>query len=90
MKARSQPIRTVSFVPPAVSTSHPDVDKIRSMVRDAVDRSEGNGSQTSGSASGTKPKKGFSQARKQTVGGSVGNLHDGYAANESSDLSSSC
>src|SRR4051795_5456863 len=41
MKARSQPVRTVSFVPPAVSTSHPDIDKIQAMVRSAVDRAEG-------------------------------------------------
>jgi polyisoprenyl-teichoic acid--peptidoglycan teichoic acid transferase len=86
MKARSQPVRTVSFVPPAVSTSHPDVDRIRAMVRSAVDRSEGNGPKKSTSA----PRKGFTQTRKQTVGGSVGNLRDGYAANESTDLSSSC
>src|SRR3954451_21150440 len=41
MKARSQPVRTVSFVPPAVSTSHPDIDKVQAMVRSAVDRAEG-------------------------------------------------
>jgi LCP family protein required for cell wall assembly len=86
MKARSQPVRTVSFVPPAVSTSHPDVDRIRAMVRSAVDRSEGNGPKKSTSA----PRNGFTQTRRQTVGGSVGNLRDGYAANESTDLSSSC
>jgi polyisoprenyl-teichoic acid--peptidoglycan teichoic acid transferase len=88
MKARSQPIRTVSFVPPAVSTSHPDVDKIQAMVRAAVDRAEGKGGKPSGSAAKHGP--GYSHTTKQTVGGSVGNLHDGYAANESSDLSSAC
>jgi LCP family protein required for cell wall assembly len=87
MKARSQPVRTVSFVPPAVDTSHPDVAKIRSMVKAAVDRSEGKGPRSS-SASG-RPK-GFTAAPRQTVGGSIGNLHDGYAANAASDLSSAC
>ncbi|HET9828361.1 MAG TPA: LCP family protein [Nocardioidaceae bacterium] len=87
MKARSQPVRTVSFVPPAISTSHPDVAKIRSMVRSALDRSVGKGPKA---PAGAAHRKGFSPARKQTVGGSVGNMQDGYAANASSDLSSAC
>jgi anionic cell wall polymer biosynthesis LytR-Cps2A-Psr (LCP) family protein len=98
MKARSQPVRTVSFVPPAVSTSDPDVTKIRSMVRTALDRAEGKapvvsagtGAGAGAGKAGGSPKKGFSQTTRETVGGSVGNLHDGYAANDSSDLSSSC
>src|SRR3954447_26638767 len=89
MKARSQPVRTVSFVPPAVSTSHPDIDKIKAMVRSAVDRSEGRTTPRPAPSRAT-PKKGYSRGSHQTVGGSIGNLHDGYAANESSDLSSSC
>jgi polyisoprenyl-teichoic acid--peptidoglycan teichoic acid transferase len=87
MKARSQPVRTVSFVPPAVSTSHPDIERIHAMVRSAVDRSEGRVAAPHTSAA---PKKGYTRSTHQTVGGSIGNLHDGYAANESSDLSSSC
>jgi LCP family protein required for cell wall assembly len=93
MRARSQPVRTVSFVPPAIRTSHPDVDKIRSMVTSALDRSEGKastGSKASKASGATTAPKGFSRARKQTVGGSIGNLQDGYAANASSDLSSAC
>jgi anionic cell wall polymer biosynthesis LytR-Cps2A-Psr (LCP) family protein len=90
MKARSQPIRTVSFVPPAVSTSNPDIDKIHSMVTSAVKRSESSGKPKSPAAGGTAPKKGFSKGKQSTVGGSIGNLHDGYAANASDDLSSSC
>jgi LCP family protein required for cell wall assembly len=88
MKARSQPVRTVSFVPPAVSTSHPDIDKIKAMVRSAVDRAEGRPAARPTPA--PKQRKGYSRSTHQTVGGSIGNLHDGYAANESSDLSSSC
>ncbi|MDX6300178.1 MAG: polyisoprenyl-teichoic acid--peptidoglycan teichoic acid transferase [Nocardioidaceae bacterium] len=88
MKARSQPVRTVSFVPPAVSTSHPDVAKIQAMVRSAVDRAEGRAAARPAPA--PTQRKGYSRSTHQTVGGSIGNLHDGYAANESSDLSSSC
>jgi hypothetical protein len=57
------------------------------MVQAAVDRSEGKGG--TASAAGAH-KKGFSRSRHQTVGGSIGNLHEGYAANAASDLSSAC
>ncbi len=87
LKARSQPVRTVSFVPPVVSTADPDVPEIRSMVQAAVDRSEGRG--RSSAAGGRRPE-GFTAARKSTVGGSIGNLRDGYAANAASDLSKAC
>ena len=100
MKARSQPVGTVSFVPPAINTGHPDIAKVQSMVTAAIDRSEGskpaadaNSDRAAGASSGAKSgsvKKGYSHGRKTTVGGSIGNLHDGYAANESTDLSSAC
>jgi LCP family protein required for cell wall assembly len=94
MKARSQPLRTVSFVPPAISTGDPDIAKIKSMVRDAIARSEGKAPSgaTAGSHAGHAPaaKKGFTRTRQSTVGGSIGNLHDGYAANQASNLSSAC
>jgi polyisoprenyl-teichoic acid--peptidoglycan teichoic acid transferase len=98
LKARSQPVSTVSFVPPVINTGHPDTDKIRAMIKAALDRSEGKAATkstspgTSGSprkAAATSPK-GFSRGHHSTVGGSIGNLHDGYAANESSNLSSAC
>ena len=41
LKARSKPVRTVSFVPPMISTGHPDIDKIHTTVKQAIDRSEG-------------------------------------------------
>src|SRR3954466_7897389 len=88
MKARSQPVATVSFVPPAVNTSAPDITKIHSMVRAAIDKSEGKGKAATKPASAHK--KGFTRSRQHTVGGSIGNLHDGYAANASADLSSAC
>jgi hypothetical protein len=57
------------------------------MVQKAIDKSEGKGASAKAS---TTHKKGFSRGRHQTVGGSIGNLHDGYAANASTDLSSAC
>jgi LCP family protein required for cell wall assembly len=95
MKARRQPVATVSFVPPAINTGDPDIDKVHSMVQEAIDRSEGDGAGTTAGPKTRTPKKaaarkGFSKHRGSSVGGSIGNLHDGYAANESSDLSSAC
>jgi len=91
MKARARPIRTVSFVPPAIDTADPDVSKIQSMVQTAVDTSEGRlGSSADATARSAEKKQGYSQRRQSTVGGSVGSLRTGYAANASSDLSSSC
>ncbi|MGZ6787634.1 MAG: LCP family glycopolymer transferase [Nocardioidaceae bacterium] len=88
MKARSQPVSTVSFVPPAVTTSSPDIAKIQAMVKAAVERSE------SGkvAAHHKRAKHGFTRksAVGSTVGGSLGNMQDGYAANASTDLSSAC
>jgi LCP family protein required for cell wall assembly len=97
MKARSQPVRTVSFVPPVIHTSQPDIAKIQRMVRAAIARSKhrsagktvtAKGKATQGT--GTASAKGFNRSRKSTVGGSIGNLQQGYAANEASDLSSAC
>jgi polyisoprenyl-teichoic acid--peptidoglycan teichoic acid transferase len=89
MKARSQRVSTVSFVPPAINTSAPDVDKIHSMVQSAIDKAEGK-DDDAGTAPKRKVRKGFSRGHHQTVGGSIGNLQEGYAANESTDLSGSC
>jgi len=86
LKARKKPVRTVSFVPPMISTSDPDIDKIHSEVEKAIDRSEGKVAKKkkSTSASGSAPSD------AGTTGGSIGNLKDGYAANQASDLSSVC
>jgi len=90
MKARTQPVRTVSFVPPAIDTGHPDIGRIHTMVGDAIRRSERGASGGSAPAAAHRHKKGFSRTHRQTVGGSIGNLHDGYAANAATDLSSAC
>ena len=91
----AQLVATVSFVPPAINTGHPDIAKIQSMVTAAIDRSE-NGKKApakTAQASGAKTaraKKGYTRGQQSTVGGSIGNLHDGYAANAATDLSSAC
>ena len=84
MKARSLPVRSVSFVPPAINTSAPDIDKIHAMVQNAIDKSED-------TSPGRKTrKKGFTRAGSTTVGGSIGSYSEGYAANKAGDLSSAC
>ncbi len=84
LKARSQKVASVSFVPPAINTGHPDIDKIRSMISTAIDRSEGKKATAKGG-------KGFS-ARHQGVstGGSIGSMSNGYAANQAQNLSQAC
>jgi len=89
LKARSKPLATVSFVPPAINTGAPDIDKIHRMVDKAIERSE---SKDDGTAPApAKKRKGFTKAaHDSTVGGSIGNLSEGYAANAADDLSSAC
>lgn len=88
MKARSMPVSTVSFVPPAINTGAPDIEKIHRMVEKAIEKSE---SKDDGSAPAPRKRDGFSKAAQDaTVGGSIGNISEGYAANAASDLSSAC
>ncbi len=89
MKTRTQPVSSVSFVPPAINTGDPDIEKIHRMVQKAIDRSEGKTARTA-SASAPKKQKGFSRAGSSTVGGSIGSYSEGYAANKANDLSSAC
>ncbi|MGZ5417333.1 MAG: LCP family protein [Nocardioides sp.] len=86
MKARSKPVSTVSFVPPAINTGAPDIEKIHAMVEKAIEKSEG---KDDGSAAAPK-KDGFSKAKDTTVGGSIGSFSEGYKANAANDLSSAC
>lgn len=76
-KARSQPVRTVSFVPPMIATGNPDIAKIQRMVRTAID----------GKPAAKKKKAASTQG---TTGGAIGSLRGGYAANQSEDLNSVC
>lgn len=90
-KARKQPIRTVSFVPPMIRTSNPDIDKIHAAVKKAIDppkakgkkQKPGKGGSTGTTAKPAKPATG-------TTGGSLGSLREGYTANATEDLSSAC
>jgi polyisoprenyl-teichoic acid--peptidoglycan teichoic acid transferase len=87
LKARSQKISTVSFVPPAISTSSPDIAKIRSMISTAIDRSQGD----SHARPAARRSKGFSAGSAgPSTGGSIGSMADGYRANQADDLSKAC
>jgi len=90
LKARSQPVRTVSFVPPLINTGRPDIAKIHRMVDQAIDppkaKKKAKGSSGSGSASGSTQKP----QNQGTTGGAFGSLRGGYAANQASDLGSAC
>ncbi len=93
MKARAHKLSTVSFVPPEIATSEPDIAKIRTMVKKAIARSDaparkktpaGSGAHAAGSGAGDA---GLPPA---TTGGSIGSMNEGYAANQAADLSSAC
>jgi LCP family protein required for cell wall assembly len=90
LKARSQPVSTVSFVPPLVNSGHPDVASIKLMVRSAIKRSVSKHAVHARlhSKAGFTRKGGGGTAG--TVGGSIGNISQGYAANQSTNLSGSC
>jgi LCP family protein required for cell wall assembly len=87
LKARSQPVRTVSFVPPLIHTSRPDIAKIKRMVKSAIDpKPAAKGSKKPAQHGGTStPVK-----SSGTTGGAIGSLKSGYAANQASDLGSAC
>ena len=85
LQARSQKIASVSFVPPAIQTYDPDIEKIRTMIDEAVEKSE------APAAERTKKSKGFNTRKGgATTGGSLGTLSGGYAANQSDDLTKVC
>ncbi len=82
LKAKAQPMATVSLVPPLINTADPDIDVIHQAVSDAIDRSE----HPADSSSAKKHKK----RNQQVTGGSLGSYQQGYAANQSEDLGASC
>jgi LCP family protein required for cell wall assembly len=91
VKARQQPIRTVSFVPPAIDTAHPDIAKIQAMVKHAIAPPKAPApAATKRHPHHAAPAPAAAPEDAQTTGGSIGNMQDGYAANESADLSASC
>jgi LCP family protein required for cell wall assembly len=96
LKAKAQPLATVSFVPPAVNTADPDIEAIQARVEQAVDRSQARGEEGSSDsvekeAMAKKPvPKPEPSADEPTTGGSIGSLAEGYKANDSDDLASAC
>jgi len=96
LKARKQPMSTVSFVPPLVDTSDPDVAAIQERVQTAID-----GPASEPAASEEKTVEAEAPARKKatgggsagtpaTTGGAIGSLSEGYAANQAEDLAGAC
>jgi LCP family protein required for cell wall assembly len=88
LKARNQPVRTVSFVPPMINTGRPDIAKIQDAVQTALHPKK-----AAKSSSKTKPATAGSTtpaAGQGTTGGAIGSLHSGYAANQAEDLGSAC
>ena len=86
LQARSQKIASVSFVPPAIQTYDPDIDKIRMMIDEAVEKSEAPAGEKQG-----QQTKGFNTRKGgSTTGGSLGSLNSGYAANQAQDLTKVC
>ena len=79
LKAKGQPVATLSLVPPLVNTADPDIRVIQHQVAAAIDASEH-------PAAHHHKKK----SPSAVTGGSIGSLHDGYAANDSNDLGSAC
>jgi hypothetical protein len=81
LKAKGQPVATLSLVPPLVNTGDPDIGLIQRKVEQAIAKSE------------HPAAKGAHHAKRKpagVTGGSIGSLADGYAANDSSDLSAAC
>jgi LCP family protein required for cell wall assembly len=81
LKARGQKISTLSLVPPMIDTAHPDIKLVRQKVAEAIDRAEG---------TAPPPAKAKKHDGESVTGGSIGSLHDGYAANEADDLDTAC
>jgi polyisoprenyl-teichoic acid--peptidoglycan teichoic acid transferase len=88
LKAKGQPLATVSFVPPLINTGSPDIDLVHERVQQAIEKSESRGEPQAEPKRKHKGPAGAGTAA--TTGGSIGNLTDGYAANQAEDLSSAC
>jgi LCP family protein required for cell wall assembly len=80
LKARSQPIATLSMVPPLVDTAHPDIPMMKRTIARTIAASE-------------KPHVQHAKHHRTpgtVTGGSIGSMSSGYAANRSSDLGAVC
>ncbi|MFS0886414.1 LCP family protein [Aeromicrobium sp. 179-A 4D2 NHS] len=82
LKTKSQPISSVSLVPPVIYTGNPDFDKVRRLVSDAVQTSEGDSE---------IQKSRFATAKLPVVEtGDEASKKDPRKANRSADLNESC
>ncbi|MCW2756723.1 MAG: cell envelope-related transcriptional attenuator [Nocardioidaceae bacterium] len=74
LKARKQPIRTVSFVPPMIETYRPDITKMKAAVKDAIAISDGSkkaepaSTKKKAAPSGTSTKAGSSTSGSTKAG----------------------
>ena len=80
LKAKGQPIATLSLVPPLVNTADPDIGLIHRKVAQALAESEHPGARIITTR----------RTPAAVTGGSIGSLKSGYAANDSSDLGAVC
>jgi LCP family protein required for cell wall assembly len=92
LKAKSQPLATVSFVPPLINTAEPDIALVQDRVQQAIEKSQssGDGETAPAKKKVRRPAGGAGAPSAPTTGGSIGSLAEGYAANDSTDLSDSC
>jgi LCP family protein required for cell wall assembly len=82
LKAKGQPVATLSLVPPLVNTGDPDIPEIQHRVQQAVDASEKASARTAHHHKKKTPNA--------VTGGSIGSLSSGYAANQASNLGAVC
>ncbi len=79
LKAKSEKVSTVSLVPPLIYTGSPDYGKVRTVIAQAIAKSEGK----------STAKVGITQA-KLSVPKTDADSNDPRKANQSADLNSSC
>ncbi|HEY1134745.1 MAG TPA: LCP family protein, partial [Nocardioides sp.] len=99
LKARDEPMSTVSIVPPAVNTADPDMDVVHQMIADGIagdatapeeaPATEEATDEATG-APADSGSGGESASDETVTGGSLGSRDEGYAANETADLGSAC
>jgi LCP family protein required for cell wall assembly len=91
LKAKAQPVSTLSLVPPLVNTGNPDIPVVQDKVAEAIDRSEGDfKAEAPAPSKAEKPKKDEPKPAPVVTGGSVGSLSQGYVANQTEDVAQAC
>jgi LCP family protein required for cell wall assembly len=82
LEARSQPVSTLSLVPPMIDTGNPDIRLVQRKVKEAIAASQHPASHAAHRHRRRMPST--------VTGGSIGSMAAGYAANHSSNLTNSC